>query len=61
MNKREGEEFDTNKKNKLKHRKLFKIVKIPQNNKKINKTYFPLILINANNKNEHYPLESNYI
>ena len=61
MNKREGEEFDSNKKNKLKYRKLFKTVKISQNNKKINKAYFPLILINANNKNAHYPLESNYI
>ena len=46
---------------KLKNKKLFKIVKNPQNNKKINKTNFSLILINANNINEHYPLESNYI
>ena len=48
-------------KRKNKYRKLFKIVKNPQKNKELNKTNFSLIIINANNTNKHYPLESNYI
>ena len=66
LNERKKEEFDDYYENKISRRSLFKIIKItPKNNKdkKINKTTFPLILIliNANNKGDHYPLGSNYV
>jgi hypothetical protein len=63
LNEGKKEEFKDYYENKLRNRSLLNIIKIiPENNKekKIN-TNFPLILINANNKGNHYPLESNYV
>ena len=62
LNERKEEEFDDCYGNKITRRSLFKIIKKESpDNKTINKKNFPLILINANNKGNHYPLESNYV
>ena len=64
LNEGKKEELNDCYENRINSRRLFKIIKIsPQNNKDkiISRKDFPLILINANNKGDNYPLESNYI